>query len=161
MQIDIVIKLVIFRRWLMALLVTAVCLQAGMAQPNERINIGFSRSIVDEVNENDALAVIKVWATELLVSENYFVNVYPEIYKDAREIQTALKQNRTDFICFATSEFFDFQSLLDRDNFVFNVNEGSMTEEYLLVTREKSPIAQIKDLKGGSLFFSARKMPAW
>ena len=144
----------------MALLIAAVCLQAGTAQPNERINIGFSRSIVGEVNENDILAAIKAWATELMVAENYFVNVQPQIYGDVRDIQTALKQARTDFICFTTTEFVALQHLLNREKLIFSVSGGSMTEEYLLLTPKKSPIAEIKDLKGRSLIYSKNSRSA-
>nr|WP_319491969.1 PhnD/SsuA/transferrin family substrate-binding protein [uncultured Desulfobacter sp.] len=137
----------------MALLVVAVCLKADMAQPNEHLNIGFSRSIVGGVNENDALAVMKVWATELMVYENYYVNVQPKIYADAKEIKKALKQNQVDFIAFTTNDFFEFQSLLDHKKFVFPVYEGRIAEDYLLMVRKNSPVKSIKDLMGGSLIF--------
>ncbi|MCG8551467.1 MAG: phosphate/phosphite/phosphonate ABC transporter substrate-binding protein [Desulfobacterales bacterium] len=154
MQIEHVTKPVKLRRWVVVLLAAAMCLKAGMVQANEQINLGFSRSIVGGVNENDALAVIKVWATELMVSENYFVNVRPKIYGDAGEMKTALQQNLVDFICFNTNEFFDFAHLLDQEKFVFPVYEGSMTEGYLLVIRKNSPIETLEDLKGRSLIFS-------
>nr|WP_320192146.1 PhnD/SsuA/transferrin family substrate-binding protein [uncultured Desulfobacter sp.] len=154
MQIDCPLKPLSFRLWAMALLVVTVCLHAGPAQSIERLNIGFSRSIIGGVNENDALAVIKVWATELIVSENVAVNVHPEIYGDVREIENALKRNQADFICITSTEFFDLQHLLDREKCIFSVNEGRMTEEYLLITRKSSPIAELKDLKSRSLLFT-------
>ncbi|WP_020587179.1 PhnD/SsuA/transferrin family substrate-binding protein [Desulfobacter curvatus] len=153
MQRNDAIKPVRFKRWIIALLVSAVCLQAGMAQSNERLNIGFSRSIIGAVNENDAMAVIKVWATELMVSANLLVNVQPQIYGDVREMETALKENRTDFLCFTIMEFVDLQHLLYQEKFIFPVLGQSMTEEYLLIARNNSSIAQIKDLKGCSLIY--------
>ncbi len=135
------------------LLVAAVCLKTDMVQSNEHINIGFSRSIIGRFNENDALAVMKAWATELMVSENYVVNVQPKIYGDAGEIKTALKQNRVDFICFSTNEFFDFQRLLDQERFIFPVYGDNITQDYLLVVRKNSHIKALKDLQGRSLIF--------
>lgn len=135
----------------MALLVVAVWLTPHTAQPNEHLNIGFSRSIIGGVKESDALAVIKVWATELMVSENYMVHVRPQIYGDVREIKTGLEQKLVDLIAIATNEFFDFQSLLDLEKIVFPVYDGDMTEEYLLVVRKNSPVKELKDLMGGSL----------
>lgn len=135
----------------MAMLATVVCLQAGMAQEAECINVGFSRSLFGEINENDAQAVIKIWATELLLAEDLPVNIKAEIYRDVREIETALKQNRVDILDLSITEFVDLQHLLDRKEFIFPVSRGTITQEYLLLAPRKSRIADIKDLKGGSL----------
>ncbi len=138
----------------MVLLLVTVCLHTGPAHSTERLNIGFSRLIVGEVNENDALAVIKLWATELIVSENIAVHVHPKIYGDFQEIQNALEQNQADFICITSAEYFDLQHLLDPKTCIFSVNGGHMSEEYLLITRKNSPIAELKDLKDRSLIFT-------
>jgi len=147
------IKSVPFRGWIMFLLAAAVCLPAGPAQSIETIHVGFSRSIVGEINENDTLAAVKLWSTKLVVTDDVPVNVQPKIYEDVREIETALKKNMVDLINLDASEFFDLQHLLDHEKFIIAVYGGTITVEYLLLVRRKSRIADIKDLRGCVLKF--------
>ncbi|WP_020588505.1 phosphate/phosphite/phosphonate ABC transporter substrate-binding protein [Desulfobacter curvatus] len=143
-----------FRAWIKVLLAAAVCLQAGLVWSEEIVHVGFSRSIVGEVNENDTMAAIKLWSTKLVVTDSFPVNVQPKIYEGVREIEIALKNGMIDLINLSAVEFFDLQHLIDREPFVVAVYGGSITIEYLLLARKESRFADIKDLKGGFLKFS-------
>ena len=147
------IKPVSIRGWIMVLLAAAVCLQALQAQSAEIIHLGFSRSIVGEINENDTMAAVKLWSTNLVVTSDFSVNIQPKIYEGTRKIETALKKSLVDLINLNVGEFFDLQHLLDREMLIVPINRGSITEEYLLLARRKSSIADIKDLSGGVLRF--------
>lgn len=138
----------------MLLLAAAVCLQVGLAQSAEIVRVEFSRLIIGEINENDTMAAVKLWSTALVVTDDFSVNVQPIIYEDARGIEIALNKCMVDLINLGVDEFFDLQHLLDPEKFIVAVNGGTITEEYLLLARTKSHIADIKDLKGGALRFS-------
>lgn len=148
------IKFVPFRAWIMVLLSAAICLQTGSVQSTETIHLGFSRSTVGEVNENDTMAAVKLWSTKLVVTDAFPVNIQPKIYEDVRGIEIALKKSMLDFINVSTHEFLELQHLLDHERFIFAVYGGKITVEYLLLVRRKSGLSDIKDLKGGFLKFS-------
>ncbi len=137
----------------MFLLAVAVCLPAGPAQSTETIHVGFSRSIVGKINENDTMAAVKLWSTKLVVTDDVSVNVQPKIYEDVREIETALNESMVDLINLNAFEFFDLQHLLDHEKFIIAVYGGTINVEYLLLVRRKSRIADIKDLRGCVLRF--------
>nr|WP_320013833.1 PhnD/SsuA/transferrin family substrate-binding protein [uncultured Desulfobacter sp.] len=147
------ITFVPFRRWIIFLLAAAVCLPAGPVQSTETIHVGFSRSIVGEINENDTMAAVKLWSTKLMLTDDISANVQPKIYDDVSEIETDLKERVLDLINLNASEFFDLQHLLDHEQFIIADYGGSITVEYLLLVRRKSRIADIKDLRGCVLRF--------
>ena len=137
----------------MFLLAAAVCLPAGPAHSTETIHVGFSKSIVGEINENDTMAAVELWSTKLVVTDDISVKVLPKIYEDVREIEIALKGSMVDLINLNTSEFFDLQHLLDHEQFILAVYGSAITVEYLLLVHRKSRFEDIKDLRGCVLRF--------
>nr|WP_321398770.1 PhnD/SsuA/transferrin family substrate-binding protein [uncultured Desulfobacter sp.] len=137
----------------MVLLAMALCVKSGPALAEETVHVGFSRSIIGEVNENDTMAAVKLWATKLVITDDFPVNVQPKIYEDVKELEMALEQDLVDLISLSTVEFVDLQDLLDRENIICAVNAGSIPDEYLLLVRTNSRFAAMEDLKGGVLRF--------
>nr|WP_320192148.1 PhnD/SsuA/transferrin family substrate-binding protein [uncultured Desulfobacter sp.] len=148
------IKLVPFRVLIMMLLSAAVFLQGEPVQSEEIVHIGFSRSIVGSINENDTMAAVKLWSTKLVGTDEFPVNVQPKIYEGGKEIEIALKKGMIDLINLSVVEFFDLQHLIDREPLIVAVYGDSITVEYLLLARKESRFADIKDLKGGFLKLS-------
>lgn len=125
----------------------AAFLPVCQAHPEEIVHMGFSRSIIGEINENDAMAALKMWSTQLVVRDDYPVSVQPKIYNDLGEIETAIKHNTVDLINLSAVDFFHLQHLLSHEQFIFAVYGGRLTVEYLLLVRKKSGFADIKDLE--------------
>ncbi|MCG8550576.1 MAG: phosphate/phosphite/phosphonate ABC transporter substrate-binding protein [Desulfobacterales bacterium] len=142
---------VLFRVGIMALLVTAAFLPAGPAMSEETVHMGFSRSVIGEINENDTMAALKIWSTQLMVGHDFPIGFQYVIYNGLGEIETAIKQRKVDLINLSSIDFFHLQHFLDHERFAFAVYGGSITVEYLLLVREKSGVADIKDLKQGVL----------
>ena len=145
------ITFVPLRVWIMVALICAGCLQPGPVRAEDIVHMGFSRSIIGIINENDTMAAVKLWASELVVRNDSHVVVYPTIYDGVRDIETALEQQKVDLVNLSADEFFDLRPLLGNDPFIFAVYGGSITVEYLLLAPQKSNIADIEDLKGGTL----------
>ncbi|WP_320045272.1 PhnD/SsuA/transferrin family substrate-binding protein [uncultured Desulfobacter sp.] len=133
--------------------IVAALLAAGPAKSEEIVNMGFSRSIIGEINENDTLAALKLWATQLVVKDDFQVTVHPTIYNDLGEIETAIKQKSVDLINLSAVDFYHVQDLLGHDRFIFAVYGGSIAVEYLLLVREKSGFADLQELKKSVIKF--------
>ena len=143
-----------FRVWIIVLMAAAsVCLQTGPALSVEVVRVGFSRSVIGNINENDTMAAVKLWSTQLVGRDDFVVNVEPKVYENISDVETALRQHMVDLINLSAADFFDLRHLLDHEQFIVALYGGSITVEYLLLARKKRRISDIKDLKGGVLRF--------
>jgi phosphonate transport system substrate-binding protein len=143
-----------FFQWMtFALIMAIICLPADTPCGAENLRIGFSRSIIGNVNENDAMAVIKVWAKTLFVTQQLSVDPQTVIYRDIKEMEAALREKQVEMISLIAAEYFALQHLLNPDSFIFPVTNGQMTYEYVLLVAQKSLITTIQDLQGKTLKF--------
>ena len=143
---------VLFRLWIMIPVLFAF-FAPGPATSEEIVHMGFSRSIVGEINENDTMAALKLWGTQLVLGEDRKFSVQPAMYNDIGEIENALNQKTLDLINLSAVDFFHVQHLISHEQFIFAVYGGSLDVEYLLLVREKSRFADIKDLNNAVLRF--------
>lgn len=135
-------------------LTAAICFIVGLSHADQNLRIGFSRAVIGDVNENDALAVIRVWSKALVITENLSVDPQSNVFPDISSIEAALKRKQVEMICITAKEYPRVEHLMDRDKFILPVCQGRMTEAYVLVVRKESAVADIKDLKGSLLKFS-------
>ena len=143
---------VLFRWWIMIPVMFAFC-APGPATSEEIVHMGFSRSIIGEINENDTMAALKLWGTQLVLGKDNKITVQLAMFNDIWEIENALNQNTLDLINLSAVDFFHLQHLISHEQFIFAVYGGSLTVEYLLIVREKSRFADIKDLNKAVLRF--------
>lgn len=145
----------VVRGWcrLVLLPLLVILLQKPCALADQGLRIGFSRSIIGEVNENDAMAVIKLWARQLVVTENLSVDPFTKVYADTKEMETSLREKNVELISLTSPEFFRLQNLLDPDKLIMPVKGGSIFREYVLIVQKESPIKNFSDLKGSTLQF--------
>lgn len=143
----------LLRVWGLVLLAHGLCLLSGPVQSAEIVRIGFARDTIGEINENDAMAAVKLWSTQLVQSSDFDVQIQAKIYEDIQSIKTALAQKQVDFINLSAVLFFDLQHLLNHKQLIFAVFGNSIHTEHLLVVPQKSGITDLKDLKGCVLRF--------
>lgn len=137
-----------------------------MAEPEKNIfRAGFSRQIFSDVNQNDAMAAIKVWAKMIAKERNIPTDPTPRVYNDVQEIEQALKENQVDCLTLTVQEFAELSHLLDDQVFLAGHNGKSLAEEYLVLTHRDSDIQGIGDLNGRRLcIFNSPRMvlaPVW
>lgn len=58
---------------------------------NTTFSIGFSSATVDQVNENDAMAAVRVWSQSLARDQKIPVDPQPYMFRNIDEIEAALK----------------------------------------------------------------------
>jgi ABC-type phosphate/phosphonate transport system substrate-binding protein len=142
--------------WLSAAgwLALAATLRAGEA-PASGINsnaglfrLGFSSATFSDVNENDAKAGVKVWAQSLFHERGLPVDPEPVILNGSAVIAEALRTKRIDAITLNTDEFWQLGRDLLAGPFIGGVNEGRITEEYVVLVHRDSKINGLEQLRG-------------
>jgi len=140
-------------RGLVGLGVSALCLipRVITGQEAPQFRLGFSSSTFTDINENDAKAGIKVWARTLLKERGLPVDPEPVILNDQKAIAQALRSGRIDAITLNADEYWRLGKDLIAGPFIGGLNEGRITEEYVLLVHQDSQIERIEDLRGRSL----------
>ena len=135
----------------------ALAVLADDTAPNEtftaRFRLGFSSATFTAVNENDAKAGIKVWARTLLSERGQPVDPEPVVLKDPEAINEALRGALVDAITLNTDEYWKLDRELVTGPFIGGLNEGRITEEYVLLVHRDSKWSSLESLRGRSLVF--------
>ena len=117
------------------------------------LRLGFSSSVVANVNENDAKAALKIWAQAIAKERGAYIPTEAQILNGEEAINRAVRQKLIDAVTMTTEEYWTSGSERMSTNAILGVNGGVTTEEYVLLVRTDSGFGGIKDLKGRSLAF--------
>ena len=112
---------------------------------------GFSTTILGEVNENDAIAAVRVWSRVIAHERGIPVDPQPIIFRNITEISAALTSNAVDCISLTTGEYDAVSGQVARDSIVTGVMSDSIMEEYVLLVPRGSNIERLSDLRGRTL----------
>ena len=161
-------------RWVICalLLVVAACqtlLHADEApaadNSNTVLRLGFSSSMFAGVNENDAKAAMKIWAQTILLEHNVAVVAESQVLNGNDEIVSAVRNKLLDAVSLTAEEYHALGGEWMSTNSILGVNEGLITQEYLVLVHADSRMDRIEDLKGHSLVFfqnpTASLAPVW
>lgn len=130
-----------------------LCGKNAMAEPGKSLfRFGFSKSMFLDVNENDALAAVKVWATAMIKERNFPADPTPHVYSGVQEMKQALTVDQVDCLSLTAVEYAKLRSYLDLDVFLVGTNEGNISEEYLVLVHRDSGIEKVDELQGRRLF---------
>ncbi|MEZ4483391.1 MAG: PhnD/SsuA/transferrin family substrate-binding protein [Syntrophotaleaceae bacterium] len=117
------------------------------------------------VNENDAMAAVKVWSALIAKERGVPTDPTPRVYNNLQEMRQALTAKTVDSIALNTEEYWNLQPLLDDQVFIVGSNDDSFTEEYVVLVHRDSEIQRIQDLRGRRLnFYTNPRMtlaPTW
>ena len=113
--------------------------------------IGFSAATFGYVNENDAMAAVRVWAQAIAQEKGIPADPQPKVFKSFDEITGALGQKAVDCINITLIEYEKLSKRVAGGNIVLAVKGGSVMEEYVLVAHRASGIEKLSDLKGRTL----------
>jgi phosphonate transport system substrate-binding protein len=137
-------------------LLTAALLNVTAAiagSDTKQFRIGFSARTFTDVNDNDALAAIKVWSTTIAREQGIPMSPSPLVLKGVNEIRLALSNQEVDALALPIDEYWPLRDLLDNRVFIGNEYDGKITEEYLLLVHKDSGLQRLDDLRGQSLIF--------
>ena len=115
--------------------------------------LAFSRDTFSEVRKNDAMAAIKVWAAIIFKERGIIASPAPHIFNSVQEIAKALTTKKIDSISLPSNKYWKLRHLLDQRICIVGKNNGSITEEYILLVHKDSEIQRLEDLRGRSLLF--------
>ncbi len=152
--------------WIFFLVLLLFGMPCGVrGESTDLFRIGFSKAAFGEVNENDAIAAIRVWAQALVLDRGIPADPQPEILHGVGEIAANLSAKSVDCLNLTTPEFAEVRELMDGEEVVAAVTGGSVFDEYVLVVHSAGGIVDLKDLQGRTLgvLDSARTSlaPAW
>ena len=140
-------------RWpgLMLALIFSTAHFHASGQETSVLHIGFSSATFGEVNENDAIAAVRIWAQDLAQERHIAADPQPKILRGIAEITAALTNGTVDCLDLTTDEYFALKGAVAMEHCVVAVKDGSITEEYVLLVRGDSGIERLGDLRGHKL----------
>jgi phosphonate transport system substrate-binding protein len=129
------------------------------------LRIGFSSSVLVDLNENDAKAAIKVWAQQLLMEHGIPVPTEALVLNGGEAIARAVRNKLVDGVTVTAEEYWAVGPAFMSTNAILGLFDGLVTEEYVLLVRSDSRLGRIDDLRGRSLAFwhngRASLAPVW
>ncbi len=139
--------------YLSVILVALLCFTPLSASDDStsQFRIGFSSTILVEVNENDAIAAMRVWSQAVAHESAIPVDPKPIIFHDISEITEALTKKTIDCINLTTIEYAAIRGFVSKDSIVTGVVSGSIMDEYLLIVHRTSGMKSMSDLQGRKL----------
>jgi phosphonate transport system substrate-binding protein len=137
----------------LSLSLTALCwLATGtQAESSPPFRIGFSAKNFTDVNENDAVAALRVWAQTFARDRGIPADPRAIIFRNVDEIAAALTNKTVDCISITTDEYIVLSGQLVADRIVIGVVSDSITVEYVLLVHRDSGIERLSDLRGLTL----------
>jgi ABC-type phosphate/phosphonate transport system substrate-binding protein len=139
--------------WLSVLLLTT---GAGVGQDKQPASdspfrIGFSSATFGEVNENDAIAAVRVWAQSLARELGIAADPQPQILRSLADIATALTNQTVDCLNLTTEEYALLRNQVVLENLLVAIKGGLIAEEYVLLVHRDSRLERPADLRGHKL----------
>jgi phosphonate transport system substrate-binding protein len=134
-------------------------------ETNLVLRLGFSSSVVANVNENDAKAALKIWTQAIAKERGAYIPTDAQVLNGAEAINRAVQGKLIDALTMTTEEYWMLGGERMSTNVILGINGGVATEEYLLLVRTDRGFARLDDLKGHSLAFSQKSRdslaPVW
>lgn len=119
--------------------------------PELSMHIAFTSRLFSDVNESDAKAAVKVWAEAWASDHRFRIEPVPQVITGPSAIAQAVREARTDFFSLTTDEYLSLESEVHQPKLIVSLIGGQDREEYLLLVRVDSGIADLRGLEGRSV----------
>lgn len=113
--------------------------------------LAVSESLMTGNNRGDVRAVLKALLKTVAVERGMHFDSEPHMMSSVSAMAEFGRNNSVDMFCLLTSEFWHLRQKLAFDSFLGIVNNGRITEEYVLVIHQDSGMARLDQLKGGAI----------
>jgi phosphonate transport system substrate-binding protein len=129
------------------------------------VRFAFSSRMFTDVNENDAKASVKAWALALARERHVPMSTEPIILSGDAALKQALQEASIDGAAVTTEEYLNLEPRLQGTNLFMSSIGGRFTEEYLLLVRGDSGLADLRGLRGRKILMfdnpRASLAPLW
>ena len=112
------------------------------------IRFAFSARMFTDVNENDAKASVKAWALALARERHVPMSTEPIVLSGLASLRQALQDSSIDGAAVTTEEFLSLEPQFQGTNLFMSFIGGRFTEDYLLLVRGDSGVADLSGLRG-------------
>ncbi|MGA7991108.1 MAG: PhnD/SsuA/transferrin family substrate-binding protein [Thermoanaerobaculia bacterium] len=113
--------------------------------------IGFSSSVLADVDLKDAKAATKLWADVIMRRKNQRVESQAEIYESEASMEAALRADLVDFVWLLPKDFLDARDRLPIVPVVISTPLKGLFNEFVLLVRRDSGIKTLHELRGKRL----------
>jgi ABC-type phosphate/phosphonate transport system substrate-binding protein len=118
------------------------------APPAPMVRIGFTSTMFNDANENDAKASMKAWGQTLARQHGVPADPEPLLFKNSKEVLTALQNKTVDMVAVSILEYETLQQELALEHIFLSVHNRQVSEEYLLVVHRDGGVKSLGDLAG-------------
>ena len=140
------------------------CVVPAAADSGAPVRLAISESVMGDVNLNDARAAMLIWIKRMMADLNVVIDFNPKVFDTAEEIVDRARKGQLDAVALNVLEYRPIADLVDPSQIVTVAGAAGM-EQYLILAKQNSGIAQLGDLKGRRLaMLKTPKMciaPAW
>jgi len=135
---------------ILAFVVSGVADEDAPVQSHENrvLIIGFSRDVFADVHIPDALAAMKVWASELTRNRGVAGSVETKVFENLVQASDAIMNHAVDLIILTTSEYLKIPARSEIEPYFVHTRNGKILEESLILVHSQSGINNLSDLKG-------------
>lgn len=112
---------------------------------------GICRSMLTEVQENDARAAMKVWAATATGARSIETDPDPILFNGPADLAVAFSQSRIDGATLTTPEYAALDPSQKADPVILGIVNGRAATEYVLLSHRDVGIKAIQDLAGRDL----------
>ena len=119
----------------------------GSLMPSD-LHVGFMRSLFSGVNETDAQAAFKVFATRMGEKRGYAISAHVHIFDDIGTMAASLTRQPLDMVVLASWEYLSLEPIDNLPVVFVAVEDQRAEEEFVVVVRADSEFRQLSDLAG-------------
>jgi phosphonate transport system substrate-binding protein len=140
-----------YATFLLGILLTASGVPATGAEDGQpslpSLAIGYSATVISNVDPGDAKAATKVWADMIMRRKGAVVESETMILKNIPALENALEEKRVDLIFLLPQEYLEVRDRLPIVPLVASAPKEGLYEEFVLLVRKDSGMATIRDLR--------------
>jgi ABC-type phosphate/phosphonate transport system substrate-binding protein len=131
----------------------------------QRIRIVVSTTLMGDVNENDARASLRVWASAITGEAGLKADLDRGFLATPEQLFQAVRAGQADGFAATIPEYLRAASYVDRTSLLLDEQRADHGEEYVILAHEESGIRVFQDLRGHSLALHKSAFtclaPAW
>ncbi|WP_041531277.1 phosphate/phosphite/phosphonate ABC transporter substrate-binding protein [Syntrophotalea carbinolica] len=117
----------------------------------ELFRVGFSKSTFSNINENDAVAALKVSFDTVTKELDIATEPVTRTYNDVQTMKQDLLDKKVDSLALTATEYLNLRHFLDDNCFIVATNGRYSRNEYILLVHRDGKIQNLKDLQGAKL----------
>ncbi len=123
-------------------------LPRAMAASAAPLRLGFSESLITEVNLNDARAAMQIWIERISRDLNVRVELSPRVFDPTEELVGRMRAGLLDAVALNVVEYRQIADILDPNQVI---TETGGAEQYILLAKRSGGFRRVGDLRGRRL----------